>query len=96
MLWNEGFISGYSTLLKNNKNYLKVFLKYNKTSKPVISYIKLFIKTYKKVNYFSNLSWKLDLNKTLIILLTTKGLKSMNNYKKIYTSRKPIPIAIVR
>ena len=80
ILWSEGFISGYSISKKYPKN-LKIFLKYKK-NKPAINSIKLISKPSRKIHYSNNQLWKLNINKSFIILSTSQGLKTIIDCRK--------------
>uniref|UniRef100_UPI0030013ED0 ribosomal protein S8 n=1 Tax=Cocconeiopsis kantsiensis TaxID=3082010 RepID=UPI0030013ED0 len=79
LLWNEGFISGYKILTKDEKK-IKVFLKY-KENKPVINLIKLVSKPGRRVFFSTNQINKVNSNKSLIVVSTSQGLKSVQNCK---------------
>jgi small subunit ribosomal protein S8 len=87
VLWDEGFILGYKTDLKN-PNKIKIFLKY-KNEEPVISSIKLITKPGRRIYYSIKQIWKLDSCKTFIIFSTNKGLKTINNCKKLKIGGEP-------
>lgn len=77
ILWDEGYILGY----KNSQNKLKVFLKYvNGTS--AIQSLNMTSKSGKKVFYSVKQIWKIKFNQSLLIVSTSKGLKSVSNCKK--------------
>ena len=80
ILWNEGFITGYKISSKNSKT-LKIFLKYKK-DQPIINSIKLISKPGRRIYYSVNQLWKINSNKSFIILSTNKGLKTLKNCKK--------------
>jgi len=90
ILWDEGFIVGYIIDKKNSKK-LKIFLKY-KNEEPVISSIKLVTKPGKRIYYSIKQIWKLDSNKTFIIFSTNKGLKTIQDCKKLKIGGEPIVI----
>lgn len=52
ILWDEGFIVGYTISLKNPKE-LKIFLKYNK-NRPVINSIQFISKPGRRIYYSIN------------------------------------------
>lgn len=87
IMWDEGFILGYKTD-NLNSNKLKIFLKY-KNETPVISSIKLITKPSKRVYYSVKQIWKLDSNKTFIIFSTNKGLKTIQDCKKLKLGGEP-------
>lgn len=77
ILWDEGYILGY----KNSRNKLKIFLKYiNKT--PAIQLFNIMSKSSKKVYYSTKHIWKTKSSQNLLIVSTSKGLKSLLNCKK--------------
>jgi small subunit ribosomal protein S8 len=80
ILWNEGYISGYRIL--NNKK-IEIFLKYTRTGKPVINSIKFLSKPSRNLYYSIKQIWKLNSSKTFIVFSTNKGLKTINDCKKI-------------
>lgn len=90
ILWNEGFILGYTTD-KTNPTTLKIFLKY-KNEDPVISSLKLITKPEKRIYFTTKQIWKLDSNKTFIIFSTNKGLKTINDCKKLKIGGEPFII----
>ena len=90
ILWDEGFISGYS-IEKNN--FLKIFLKYHKNS-PVIKKIKSISKPGSRIYYSNKQLWKIEENKIFIILSTNQGLKTLNQCKKLKLGGEPLAIII--
>lgn len=86
ILWDEGFISGYTVDLKTNK--LKIFLKY-KNGNPVINSIKLISKPSRRIYYSTKQLWKIKSTQQLIIMSTNKGLKSMADCKKLNIGGEP-------
>ena len=88
ILWNEGFIAGYSI---NNQNKLKIFLKY-KNNKPVIKSIKFISKPSKKMYYSIKKIWKINSEEFFIIFSTNQGLKSIIECKKFKIGGKPFII----
>ena len=88
VLWNEGFILGYKTT-KEDSNVLKIFLKYNQ-NKPVIKKIKGISKPSKRIYYSINQIWKIDSNKTFLIISTNQGLKTINECKKLKIGGEPL------
>lgn len=87
VLWNEGFILGYKLDQKDSKK-IKIFLKY-KNEEPVISSIKVITKPGKRIYYSIKQIWKLDSSKTFIIFSTNKGLKTINDCKKLKIGGEP-------
>jgi len=90
ILWDEGFISGYS-IEKND--LLKIFLKYQKNSS-AIKKIKSISKPGSRVYYSNKQLWKIEENKHFIILSTNKGLKTLNQCKKLKLGGEPLVIII--
>ena len=80
ILWNEGFILGYTISTENPKN-LKIFLKY-RNNRPTINSIKLISKPGRRIYYSINQIWKIDSNKSFLIFSTNQGLKSIVECKK--------------
>lgn len=90
ILWDEGFILGYKTCKYNNK-YIIIFLKYN-NKYPSIKSIKSISKPSLKFFYSSKQLWKLNLNQSIIILSTNKGIFSSEECKKLNLGGEPILI----
>jgi len=88
ILWNEGFIRGYK-VDNLNSNLLKIFLKYKKGN-PVINSIKFVYKPSRDISYSVFQLWKFDLKKSLMILTTSKGLKTTYECIKTQTGGKPL------
>lgn len=86
VLWNEGFILGYTNYFEEIKTYkkdiTKIFLKY-KNGKPVINKIKSITKPGRRVYYTAKQIWKINSRNTLIVFSTNKGLKTLNECKKL-------------
>lgn len=91
LLWDEGFISGYRISLENNKK-LEIFLKYQKTGKPIINSIKTISKPGKRIYYSAKQIWKMNSSKLFIIFSTNKGLKSITQCKKFKLGGEPFLI----
>lgn len=87
IIWDEGFILGYS-INPNNLNQLKIFLKY-KNGKPVINTIQIISKPSKRVYWSASQIWKIDSSKNFIIISTNKGLKSIIDCKKLKIGGEP-------
>ena len=90
ILWNEGFISGY-TINKKNTSQIKIFLKY-RNNKPAINSLKIISKPSRRVYYSIKQIWKIESNKSFIILSTNKGLKSIVECKKFKIGGEPLII----
>jgi len=88
ILWDEGFIRGYK-VDNLNSNLLRIFLKYKKGN-PVINSIKFIYKPSRKMSYSVSQLWKFDLKKNLMILTTSKGLKTTYGCIKTQTGGKPL------
>ena len=81
LLWTEGFILGYK-ISKENPNSIKIFLKYV-NGRPAINNIKLITKPGRRVYYSIKQIWKIDSNEVFIIFSTSKGLKTIQDCKKL-------------
>lgn len=79
LLWEEGFISGYS--FSSKKNYLKIFLKYN-NSHSLISSVRYISKPSLKRFISASMLWKLNDKLGVFILSTSKGLLTLKKCKK--------------
>ena len=90
VLWQEGFIIGYK-IDSNNKNKLKIFLKY-KNGRPVINSLKLISKPSRRIYYSIKQVWKINSSKSFIIFSTNKGLKSVLECKKLKIGGEPLII----
>jgi small subunit ribosomal protein S8 len=77
LLWNEGFILGYT----QKSHELKIFLKYA-VNKPVIHSIKVVSKPSRRIFYSIKQIWKINSSKSFIVLSTSRGLKSLLDCKK--------------
>ncbi len=86
VLWNEGFILGYRNCFQKTKNFkndlTKIFLKY-RNGKPAINMIKTITKPGKRVYCKAKQVWKMSSNKTFVIFSTNKGLKTLEECKKL-------------
>jgi len=80
-LWSEGFILGYK-ICDNDPDSLKIFLKYV-NGKPAINTIKLITKPGRRVYYSVKQIWKIDARQVSIIFSTHKGLKTIEECKKL-------------
>lgn len=87
ILWSEGFILGY-IVEKKATNQIKILLKYSK-NKPVINSIKFLSKPSRRLHYSIKQIWKMDSNKSFIILSTSQGLKSIIECKKLKIGGEP-------
>lgn len=91
ILWDEGFISGYKILSENDKK-LKIFLKYKNNGEPIINSIKSISKPSQKIYFTAKQIWKIDSSKVFIIFSTSKGLKTINQCKKLKIGGEPISV----
>ena len=91
ILWDEGFISSYVIDKKNDK--LKIFLKYHQ-SKPAIKKIKCISKPGSRIFYTIKQLWKIKSSKCFLIISTNKGLKTINECKKLNIGGEPFIIII--
>ena len=83
ILWDEGFILGYKLYKTKKELYnFKIFLKYTKNNSAINS-IKFISKPGLKIYCSLKQLWKLNLIKGLIIISTTKGLKTLTECKKL-------------
>lgn len=90
ILWDEGFILGYKTCKFEPKSII-IFLKYSKNV-PSIKSIKSISKPSLKIYYSLKQLWKLNLNQSLIIVSTNKGLLSVEECKKLKIGGEPVVI----
>ena len=91
ILWDEGFITGYRISSKNNKK-LEIFLKYQKNGQPSINSFKSLSKPNRRIYYSAKQMWKIDSNKSFIILSTNRGFKSILQCKKDKIGGEPFLI----
>lgn len=89
VLWDNGFIIGYTQSLKN-KNNLKIFLKYGKNNYPVIKNFKLLSKPGRRIYYSSVDIRKIKAHKYFIIFSTSHGLQSVVECKKKKIGGEPL------
>lgn len=90
VLWDEGFILGYKTD-KQDPTKLNIFLKYTK-NKPVIQTIKSISKPGSRIYYSLKQLWKIDSNKTFLIVSTSQGVKTLTDCKKLRVGGEPFLI----
>jgi small subunit ribosomal protein S8 len=88
ILWDEGYILGYS-IDSNNPDKLKIALKYQNNS-PVINTIQVLSKPGSRVYWSAQQLWKIDSGKVFIIISTNKGLKTLLDCKKCKLGGEPI------
>ena len=79
LLWEEGYIAGYST---DNVNKINVFLKYDKNQAASISSIQSISKPGKRIYCSHKNLWHLNSQNKLIVISTNKGLKTLNQCLK--------------
>ena len=91
ILWDEGFILGYTIDKRNDR--LKIFLKYH-NNKPVIKKIKCISKPGSRIFYTVKQLWKINSSKNFLILSTNEGLKTINECKKLNIGGEPFIIVI--
>lgn len=82
ILWDEGFILGYKNTYKKRKPYLEIFLKYNSKGVPSINNLKLITKPGHRKYYSLKQLWKIKPHNSVIIISTSKGLKTDIQCKK--------------
>jgi small subunit ribosomal protein S8 len=87
ILWNEGFILGYK-VSETDSNMFKIFLKY-KNGKPVINSLKPITKPSQRVYYSNKQLWKIKSSKGVVIFSTNKGLKVLDECKKLKLGGEP-------
>lgn len=90
LLWDEGYILGYKNL-SSNSNIIIIYLKYI-NNYPVIVNFKIISKPSLKIYYSSRQLWKIKPNQGLLIMSTTKGLKSLDFCKKFNIGGEPFLI----
>ena len=81
LLWEEGYISGFSEE-PSQKTKLKIFLKYDAEKKASIKNLQSISKPGKRVYSSVNSFWKLGNCNKLVVISTNQGLKSLNFCKK--------------
>jgi small subunit ribosomal protein S8 len=90
ILWDGGFILGYKTV-EEDPTKIKIYLKYYK-NKPVIQTLKSVSKPGSRIYYSTKQIWKIDSNKTFLIISTNKGLKTLMECKKLKIGGEPFLI----
>jgi small subunit ribosomal protein S8 len=90
ILWDGGFILGYKTI-EEDPTKIKIYLKYYK-GKPVIQTLKSVSKPGSRIYYSTKQIWKIDSNKTFLIISTNKGLKTLMECKKLKIGGEPFLI----
>lgn len=86
VLWEEGFILGYS--LNFNKKKINILLKY-KNDKPVINKIKTITKPSFRTYYSARQILLINSSKNFIIFSTNKGLMTLDRCKKLKIGGEP-------
>jgi small subunit ribosomal protein S8 len=87
LLWNEGFILGY-TISESNSNMFKIFLKY-KNGKPAINSLQPITKPGQRIYYSNKQLWKINSSKGIVIVSTNKGLMPLDECKKLNLGGEP-------
>ena len=87
ILWDEGFINGYT--VQNNK--ILIYLKYT-NGIPCINSLKLISKPGQKIYYTLNQLWKIKAPTGILIISTNKGLMTLRNCKKLKKGGEPFII----
>lgn len=87
ILWDEGYILGYT--IQNDK--LKIYLKYT-NNVPAINSMSLISKPGRKIYLKIKQVWKIDSSKNFVIFSTNEGLKTINECKKLRIGGEPILI----
>lgn len=87
ILWNEGFILGYT--INKQTNTITIILKYNNNGIPAINSIRLVTKPGQKIYYSAKQLWKINSNSNFLILSTNKGIKSITECKNLKIGGKP-------
>ena len=88
-LWDEGFISGYSTVSLNKHTKLKIFVKH-KHKQAVLKSLQTVSKFSRKPRKSLKAIWKTLDTLTLTIVKTPKGLSSSLSCKKQRFSGSPL------
>ena len=79
ILWDSGYLLGYVSVNKK----LDVYFKYTATGSPVITKVKaLSTPGHRRYSSVKQL-WKTDTNTSLLVVSTTKGLKSLYECKQL-------------
>ena len=86
ILWDEGFIMGYKVF----DNKLTIYLKYTKNGQSVINSLKPLSKPGKRIYYTSKQIFKINSSQSFIIFSTNKGLKTINQCKKMNLGGEPL------
>ena len=88
ILWDKGYIAGYQL---NKKTTIKVFLKYTtNTRKPAFKKIYTISKPGKRIYYSAAQLWKMNSTNSFLILSTNKGLKSIDECRKLKIGGEPL------
>lgn len=89
ILWDEGYISGYSDSLEYPGVY-SVFLKYTKIGSPAIKAINAFSRPGKRIYYSKKQVWKLESSHLFIIFSTNLGVRTLLECKKLNVGGEPL------
>lgn len=90
ILWDEGYITGYS-IEDTNSDKLRIVLKYQ-NNMPVLTNIQILSKPGNRVYWSARQLWEIDSGKIFIIVSTNKGLKTLRDCKKRNLGGEPILI----
>ena len=90
LLWDEGYILGYKNSTSHQDTF-KIFLKYS-NGKPIINSIKTISKPGKRIYYSTKQIWKINSGNNFIIFSTNKGLKTIEQCKRLKLGGEPIII----
>lgn len=83
LLWDRGYILGYIEFEKNRVKNFKIYLKYDRSGIPAINKIKAVSKPGARVYCNLQQMWKLQDEFSLILFLTSKGLKASFECKRL-------------
>jgi len=88
ILWNEGFISGYS-VSNIDANMLIIFLKYV-NGRPCISSLQVLSRPGHRIYYTLKQIWKIDSTRSFIVFSTTQGLLTIVECKQRGVGGEPV------
>ena len=88
IMWNEGFIYGYSSL---NKKSLKIMLKYTEAG-PAIRSIKIISRPGLRLRLKINQIWKIKFYQGILLFSTDKGVLTIQECKKFNVGGEPFAI----
>ena len=89
LLWDEGFILGYKTYMKNPK-YLIIFLKYSINNTPMINRVIPISKPSKRMYFSTKDIWKVESSVGLFVITTNKGVLSLTKCKQQNIGGEPL------